>query len=305
MPSIDIKPSGSPRRRSSFLLRIALLASIALGAVAIGSTLAANINLNSGGPVEFGQGVARAVACDSSVLVTPFSVFRNQQGGGGFKLGSIKVSGIADACSGRNFILKAYSNGNPSPMDLYTAYDSTIYNQITVAFDGSSFVKVFSGLGYDDLSYSTSLDNNEFTINMVTSDLPPNSLLANASEISRITIETQVGDSVPPITTYSCDRPFFDANLPNILVKASDLPITFYFTNCSFYYESDSNNSRGGDGSYGVQAISPTTPYIRTLGNNDAGTPAPNQQVDVTGSGRIFIYTPGRGMYDWRFTVIP
>ena len=55
------------------------------------TTLAANINLNAGGPVEFGQGVAHTVVCDDSVLVTPFSVFRNQQGGGSFKLGSIKI----------------------------------------------------------------------------------------------------------------------------------------------------------------------------------------------------------------------
>jgi hypothetical protein len=47
-------------------------------AVGLGSTLAANININAG-PVEFGQGVAQTVACsgDESVIVTPATSFTN------------------------------------------------------------------------------------------------------------------------------------------------------------------------------------------------------------------------------------
>jgi hypothetical protein len=47
-------------------------------AVGLGSTLAANININAG-PVEFGQGVAQTVSCsgDESVIVTPATSFTN------------------------------------------------------------------------------------------------------------------------------------------------------------------------------------------------------------------------------------
>jgi len=47
-------------------------------AVGLSSTLAANININSG-PVEFGQGVAQTVACsgDESIIVTPATSFTN------------------------------------------------------------------------------------------------------------------------------------------------------------------------------------------------------------------------------------
>jgi len=47
-------------------------------AVGLGSTLAANININAG-PVEFGQGVAQTVSCsgDQSVIVTPATSFTN------------------------------------------------------------------------------------------------------------------------------------------------------------------------------------------------------------------------------------
>ena len=44
--------------------------------VAVASTLAADININSG-PVEFGQGVAQTTACDDSIMITPRSTFIN------------------------------------------------------------------------------------------------------------------------------------------------------------------------------------------------------------------------------------
>jgi len=54
------------------ILGIGALAAV----VAVASTLAANININSG-PVEFGQGVAQTTACDDSITVTPRSQFIN------------------------------------------------------------------------------------------------------------------------------------------------------------------------------------------------------------------------------------
>lgn len=46
--------------------------------IALGSTFAANINLNNNQAVEFGQGVVQATACDNQITVTPFSTFVNQ-----------------------------------------------------------------------------------------------------------------------------------------------------------------------------------------------------------------------------------
>ncbi len=59
-------------------LRALLGIGIVAGAIAVSSTLAANININSG-PVEFGQGVAQTVSCsgEQSVIVTPDSSFIN------------------------------------------------------------------------------------------------------------------------------------------------------------------------------------------------------------------------------------
>ena len=47
------------------------------GVIALGSTLAANINLNAGSTVEFGQGITQATACDNDITVTPLASFIN------------------------------------------------------------------------------------------------------------------------------------------------------------------------------------------------------------------------------------
>jgi hypothetical protein len=66
-----------PKKKSKYRAFIGI--GIIAAAVGLSSTLAANININSG-PVEFGQGVAQTVACsgDESVIVTPASIFSNE-----------------------------------------------------------------------------------------------------------------------------------------------------------------------------------------------------------------------------------
>ena len=76
-----------------------LLAAAGFAAIAVlGSTLAANISLNSG-TLEFGQGVAVTSACDSDgITATPKAVFANSSGAGQFNFASIAFSGIANNC---------------------------------------------------------------------------------------------------------------------------------------------------------------------------------------------------------------
>ena len=64
--------------------------------VAVASTLAANININSG-PVEFGQGVAQTTACDDSITVTPQSRFINNPNSETSTSQSVQVGAIETA----------------------------------------------------------------------------------------------------------------------------------------------------------------------------------------------------------------
>ena len=105
----------TPRDRKN--LKVVLGIGALVGVIALGSTLAASINLNSGTPVEFGQGVAQATACDNDILVTPISKFINSESSGGFKFSGISISGLdttdqsgsTQGCSGKTFVIKSYN----------------------------------------------------------------------------------------------------------------------------------------------------------------------------------------------------
>ena len=73
---------------------LALLLLIVGGTFLVQNTLAANISLNSGGAVEFGQGVAMTAACSGAnvLTVTPTSSFINVSGAGSHYFNSVRVS---------------------------------------------------------------------------------------------------------------------------------------------------------------------------------------------------------------------
>jgi len=103
-------PDGSRFKKSSkYLFGIGAI----VGVIALGSTLAASINLNSNNPVEFGQGVAQTVSCagtNQSITITPKAVFRNVASGGTFRFSSFEVSDIPSECNGVNFTFKFYGS---------------------------------------------------------------------------------------------------------------------------------------------------------------------------------------------------
>ena len=86
-------PAPKARKKLRVILGIGALAAV----TGIGSTLAANISLNGGGNVEFGQGVATTAACDDDITLTPVSTFSNASYGydeATFTMTAIQVSGI-------------------------------------------------------------------------------------------------------------------------------------------------------------------------------------------------------------------
>jgi hypothetical protein len=59
------------KKRSKPILILALLGILGLG----GGVLAANITINAGSPVEFGQGAAATMTCDTAVQLYPTSTY--------------------------------------------------------------------------------------------------------------------------------------------------------------------------------------------------------------------------------------
>ncbi len=187
----DLRPNRSGSRKP---FKLVLGIGALVGVIALGSTLAASINLNAGAPVEFGQGVAQTTACDDEVTITPFSTFVNDEESADFLFTSFSVTGISSACYGKTFTIKAYSNSGNSPLDLYaTTGIAEPFSEVQVLDTAGTFSLVEAGLLSDDIEdVSTG-----FKVTMVTDGPPASIALASAQGVDRITIESK--DS----TTYS------------------------------------------------------------------------------------------------------
>ena len=76
--NLDAFNEGS-KKKSNSKYKAALGVGSVVSLFGIGSTLAANISLNGGGNVEFGQGVATTATCDEDgFTITPVTYFNNQ-----------------------------------------------------------------------------------------------------------------------------------------------------------------------------------------------------------------------------------
>ena len=119
--------------RKNFRGILALMLLFIAGGAYVQTTLAANISLNSGSSVEFGQGVAMTTACSgaNSLTVTPRSEFVNSAGSGAYYLKSITVSGIPAECNGKDFNISVYDDiPNSSALPIFGSSKTvaTIYN---------------------------------------------------------------------------------------------------------------------------------------------------------------------------------
>ena len=184
-------------------LKLALGIGLLALSLVLGNTLAANISLNSGGNVEFGQGVALTTACDDEVTVTPYSTFVNEAGAGDFIFTNLSVSDISGECDGKIFTIKAYEDGSDDPLDLYLTNGEDYYNSLEVLFDNEEFTLVDAGLDADDIvtDEGNDADANGFTVTLFTAGPPPSEAVASARDVYRITIESRDADS--NLLTYS------------------------------------------------------------------------------------------------------
>jgi hypothetical protein len=201
---------GSSGRKSGKSLKVLLGIGGLAAVVAIASTLAANISINSG-PVEFGQGVSQTAACDDQITVTPYSTFINDSSTGSHKLSSIKVSGIDSTegkCSGKTFVIKAY--GEEGMLDLLNystigfgdppqIYQSDTYTAVEITNYGGNFVWTSGGTDHDDVFNDENLGdpqrdltNTSFTVDFVsTASTVLRTPLASSDDVQKITVETK------------------------------------------------------------------------------------------------------------------
>jgi hypothetical protein len=136
-------PSQESATRRSFLpglLVIVLL--VTGGGLFVKSTLAANIAISSGNPIEFGQSVSQTVACSGgqSLTMTPKSSFVNAANGTGmYYLNSITVSNIPNSCYGVDFTINAYGDSSSNPVPILNSTTSGVL----VHNNGGTFVSSY------------------------------------------------------------------------------------------------------------------------------------------------------------------
>jgi hypothetical protein len=124
------KKSAAKKNNLRALVGLAAIAGVAV----LGSTLAANISLNDGAPVEFGQGVQVTSACDNEITLTPTAVFVNGSTPL-FMLSTISFSGVdassTTTCQGKTLSLSAYGESSSTPLQLATS-NSTALKTATI-----------------------------------------------------------------------------------------------------------------------------------------------------------------------------
>lgn len=205
MSLLDFNDSAPKGPESKKPLKLFFGVGILLGALTLSSTLAANINLNDGGNVEFGQGVTRTVACDSDgITLTPYSTFVNAPGAGDHKFSSLKISGIdssLEKCAGKTFLIKAYGESGPA-LDLFKWESKTSpesewqetdrYDFVEIRKDADEFTWISDGTDDDDVISETG-DITQTSFTLLFTSLAPSirrTPLASAQDVKRITIET-------------------------------------------------------------------------------------------------------------------
>lgn len=147
--------------RRNFKGILSLILVIAVGGTYLQTTLAANISLNSGLVVNFGQGVAATTACSgsTSLIVTPISSFQNVSGGGAFYFKSVKVSNVPTSCYGKDFIINAYNTSSSTPLAIFnsTSTSAVVYNNAGTfeAGSGMTGATVSPGTGTFTVTFTT------------------------------------------------------------------------------------------------------------------------------------------------------
>lgn len=184
MSPLNIHPEEAQpvsKKKSNKLIKVLLGISALIAVPVIGTTLAASITINPS-PIQFGQGVAQATACDAEIIITPDAAFTNVTGAGSFKLGTITLTGIADACSGKVFKVRAYPDtegaltisaegtDNLACIATPTILSSAPGNSITSDSDCAPGIDGYSS------------DNNSITFTLAQS--------VNAADVYKFTLET-------------------------------------------------------------------------------------------------------------------
>ena len=154
------------------------------------NTLAANISLNNGAAVEFGQGVQIVTACSGSdaLTLTPDSSFVNAAGAGAYYLKSIKVSNIPSSCNGVDFNISVYDSSTSTALPMFATTKT-----VAAVWSNAGTFQVGSG----SAGASIASGSGTFTITFP-------SPVALAANVSRVTLQSSSHVTIACIEGGAC-----------------------------------------------------------------------------------------------------
>jgi len=131
VPLLNYGPTPTSKSRKSLKFILGVCATITT--VILGTTFAANINLNTGHPIEFGQGIAQTTACTGNdyLMVTANAGYVNGVGSKDFKLTSFSLTHIPNSCWEKSLLFQVYgtfgsvSTINSSDTSVSATYEGT------------------------------------------------------------------------------------------------------------------------------------------------------------------------------------
>lgn len=166
----------------------------------LGSTFAATITLNRGGPVQFAQGVFEIDACQSYISIdlypkyinptptpTPSDPTPTPTPTADTYLGQVVINSLdTNSCANTRIGIKFFQSGFDTPLDLYEGGDGQPINELTLEIDNSKNVLIPIQNEGDDEGISQPIFDIElgtWTVNI----LNP---LATMRSIERLTLES-------------------------------------------------------------------------------------------------------------------
>ena len=153
--------SRRPGFKNNKFLASATIIAVSVTFLLLKTTFAANISLNNGQSVEYGQGVAQATACSggSSINISPSESFVNSSGGGNFTFTGFTVSNVPTTCQGDTLQIDAYDSTNNAPLALY----QTSLSDVDVRDGSGSFSLPAGTIGLSVISLSSTSYSVNFT----------------------------------------------------------------------------------------------------------------------------------------------
>lgn len=183
MSLLNFENNSSHKKKALF--KYIALATIAVAVLKVSGTFAANININTGSPVQYGQGLVALTSCSgtNSITMSPASTFNSASNT--FYFSGLTVSGIPSSCNGYRFTINAFANTGNLPVQVYNTNATDI-----VVDNYAGTYSIPAGYSGISVSSATSGSTTSFTVSFSS----PVASTPNAAKFSVVTSKAPVRD---------------------------------------------------------------------------------------------------------------